>query len=203
MPAEVPEHLLAANPPQPDERRFWPAPEPTTYEVNLRQLTYCTVSLLLTLMTFPRESADPGAIEQLRLSMATAMLNGLARSGSAETLEPMPVRLADLSAAPKDADTVWRRFCSALVKRMSAGRMGIAALGLASKLPAGVTGTSITQLTKMALQDVGLSDVKNAKQRVWRDILTVLPLCVAIAMYMHQVNRGRRAASAPNNSRTC
>jgi len=176
------------------ESRSSPPPAPRIYRVDLgTQATYEAGALLLTLLAFPKETADDRALAELHAALCTAALIERSRTDVEWSLARQAIKPVHFSVARDVVKKRMRTFERALRDRMIAGRVANAiifdAAGLNPTLPKGCEGFAIKQLIKMALDDLGQADAENAEHRVWRATLPAVHLAAAVQAYLNRPDK--------------
>lgn len=166
-------------------------PEPRVYVIDsIRLQAYEIGALLITLLAFPSETAEERRFAELHASLCTEALIGRARTDAQWANARAVIRPVHFSVPSTIVQANLRSLTRRLRDRMIAGRIANAILfdaaGLNPTLPKGCEGFSIGQLIKMALDDTGQLEAKNAEHRIWRTALPVAHLCAAVQAYLQR-----------------
>lgn len=173
---------------------------PRVYRIDQRgQQPYESGALLLTLLAFPKETADDQKFAELHCALCAAALTERARDDGPWSNAHQFIKPIHFALPPKQVAAALRTFNRRMRDRMIAGRIANAiifnAAGLNPKLPKGCEGFSIKQLIRMALDDVGQLDAENAEQRIWRASLPVAHLAGAVQQYLNRKDNAAHEVS--------
>jgi hypothetical protein len=161
------------------------------YQISLSEhQAYEAGAMLITLLAFPKETADDTTFRRIHESICAEALIERARNDPSwaftqQTIRPLHMAISE-TRRKRDLRTLDRR----LRDRMLAGRIANAIIfdetGLNPKLPKGFASFSIKQLIYLSLEQLGSFEGENAEQRIWRDGRAAIHLAAATQAYLNR-----------------